>query len=68
MISGKGMTSSGTLDIFCGGITTDVNQMESTLKALELYPPILLVFVLPLLSEIDVYLYSFILHSFSALV
>jgi len=38
MISGKGMTSSGTLDIFCGGITTDVNQMESTLKALELYP------------------------------
>jgi len=37
MIYGKGRTSSITLDIFYGGINPDMNQMKSTLNALELY-------------------------------
>ena len=57
MIRGKGRTSGRTLDIFYGGINSDVNRMESTLKALELYSLGLLP---PLLSEIDVYfIFSF---------
>ena len=34
----KGRTSNGKLDIVYGGINSDVNRMESALKALELYP------------------------------
>ena len=37
MIYGKGRTSSRTLDIVYGGIKSDVNRMESTLKEQELY-------------------------------
>jgi len=36
MIYGKGTTSNRTLDTVYGGINSDVNRMESTLKALEL--------------------------------
>jgi len=38
MIYGKGRTSNRKLDIVYGGINSDVNRMESILKALELYP------------------------------
>jgi len=38
MIYGKGRTSNRTPDIvFYGGINPDVNRMESSLKALDLY-------------------------------
>jgi len=37
MIYSKAGESSRTLDIFYGGINSDVNRMKSTLKALELY-------------------------------
>jgi len=37
MIYCKAGESSRTLDIFYGGIDSDVNRMKSTLKALELY-------------------------------
>ena len=37
MIYGKGRTSSRTLGIVYGGISSDVNRMESTLKELEFY-------------------------------
>jgi len=37
MIYSKGRTSSRTLDIVYGGIKSDVNRMESTLKEQELY-------------------------------
>jgi len=38
VIYGKGRTSNRKLDIVNGGINSDANRMESTLKALELYP------------------------------
>jgi len=37
MIYGKGRTSNRTLDIVYGGINSDMNRMENTLKALEVY-------------------------------
>jgi len=37
MIYSKVGESGRTLDIFYGGINSDVNRMKSTLKALELY-------------------------------
>jgi len=37
MIYGKGSTSIRTLGIACGGINSNVNRMESTLKELEFY-------------------------------
>jgi len=37
MIYCKGRTSNRTPDIFYGGISSDVDWMESSLKALELY-------------------------------
>jgi len=37
MIYGKRRTSSRTLDIVYGGINSDVNRMETTLKELELF-------------------------------
>ena len=37
MIYSKGRASSRTLDAVYGGINSDMNQMESTLKELEFY-------------------------------
>jgi len=37
IIHNKGRTPNRSLDIDYGGISSDVNPMESTLKALELY-------------------------------